>query len=148
MKLIPWHRAPLSRRADSLFSRLFEDPFGFTDQLPEEFRSPLVPAVNIAEDDKALTVSVELPGLEEKDISVQVMGNQLAISAERRFDEEKQEQEFHRVEHRYGSFSRTISLPTGLRADAVDAVYKKGILTVAIPKLEPTPTRKIQVKRG
>lgn len=150
MRLIPWTRDPLglTRRTDSLFNRLFDEPFAFTDQLPETFRSNLVPAVNIAEDEKALTVSAELPGLEEKDIDVQVMGNQLVISAERKFEEEKKEKEYHRVEHQYGSFSRTVSLPTGLKTDAVDAVYKNGILTVSIPKIEPTPTAKIKVKHG
>ena len=148
MRLIPWHRSALSRRADSLFNRFFEDPFNFTEQLPEVLQSAPVPAVNIAEDEKTLTVSAELPGLEEKDINVQIMGNQLVISAERKFEEEKKEKEFLRVEHQYGSFSRTITLPTGLRTDAVEAVYKKGILTVAIPKIEPTPAAKIEVKTG
>ena len=150
MKLIPWQRPALTRRTDSLFSKLFEDPFdfNFNDRLPETFRTNLVPAVNVAEDEKALTVSVELPGLEEKDIDVEVMGNQLVISGERKFEEEKKEKDFHRVEHQYGSFSRTVTLPTGLKTDAVDAVYKKGILTVSIPKVEPTPVAKIKVKTG
>ena len=150
MKLIPWQRPALTRRTDSLFNRLFEDAFDFNynDKLPETFRTNLVPAVNVAEDEKALTVSVELPGLEEKDIDVEVMGNQLVISGERKFEEEKKEKDFHRVEHQYGSFSRTVTLPTGLKTDAVDAVYKKGILTVSIPKVEPTPVAKIKVKTG
>jgi HSP20 family protein len=149
MRLVPWHRSPLSRRsAEPLFDRFFDDGFRFGDHLPEALQSASAPAVNIAENEKALTVSAELPGLEEKDIDVQVMGNQLVISAERKFEAEKKEKEFLRVEHQYGSFSRTITLPTGLRTDAVEAVYKKGILTVEIPKLEPTPTAKIEVKTG
>ena len=146
MKLIPWHRSALSR-TDSLFNRLFEAPF-FTERLPEAFHSTLAPAVNIAEDDNTLTISVELPGLEEKDIDVQILDDHLVIAAERKFEDEKKDKEFRRVEHHYGSFSRTIALPTGLKTDGVDAVYKKGILTVSIPKLEPTPAPKIEVKPG
>ena len=148
MRLVPWHRSALSRRTESLFNRFFEDPFNFTEQLPEVLQRASVPAVNIAENEKTFTVSAELPGLEEKDIDVKVLGNQLVISAERKFEEEKKEKEFLRVEHQYGSFSRTISLPTGLRTDAVEAVYRKGILTLAIPKIEPTPAAKIEVKPG
>ena len=150
MKLIPWQRSVLTQRTDSFFNRLFEHSFDFTfnDRLPETFRANLVPAVNIVEDDKALTVSVELPGLDEKDIDVEVVGNQLVISAERKFEEEKKDKEFHRMEHHYGTFSRTVTLPIGLQTDAVDAVYKNGILTVVMAKEEPTPVAKIEVKPG
>jgi HSP20 family protein len=135
------------RRPDSVaqaLEQIFESPFAHL--MPEVFYGDLSPAVNIAEDEKSVTVAVELPGLEEKDIQVQVLGNQLIVSAERRFDEEKKGKEFHRVEHQYGSFSRTIVMPSGLQTDKVEAVYKKGILTVSLPKLEPTPATKVKVR--
>ena len=148
MKLSPWprHHNRTDRSLARVFEKLFDRPYG--NELPEVFHGGLSPAANISEDEYAMTVALELPGLVEEDIEVQILGNQLVVTAERRFDAEKEDQEFHRVEHQYGSFSRTIALPTGLKTDEVDAVYKQGILTLSIPKVEPTPAQKIQVKRG
>ena len=152
MSLIPRKsRTPVRspQNLSSWMERFFEEPWvGFSEsrQLHEVFHGVTVPAVNISEDEKTFTVSCELPGLEEKDIDVQVMGNQLTISGERRFEDEKKEKEFHRVEHQYGSFSRTVTLPTALRFDQADAAYQNGILTIDFPKVEPTPSSKIEVK--
>ena len=146
MKLSLWPR-PHTHNNDALatlFDRVLSHPMG--DRLPEVFQGASVPAVNIAEDEHAITVEVALPGLAEKDIEVQVLGDQLVIAAERRFEDEKKDKEFHHVEHQYGSFSRTVALPTGLRTDEIGAVYKKGILSVTIPKLEPKPATKVHVK--
>jgi HSP20 family protein len=135
-----------TRNSDSLstlLENLIDAPFA--SHLPETFQTGLSPAVNIAENEKALTVALELPGLAEEDIDVQILGNQLVVTAERRFEEEKKDKEFHRVEHQYGSFSRSITLPNGLRTDAAEAKYDKGILTLEIPKVEPTPSKKIKV---
>jgi HSP20 family protein len=146
MKLSLWPR-PNARHGDALttlFDRVLSPPMA--DHLPEVFRNAAIPAANIAENEAAISVALELPGLAEKDIDVQVLGNQLVVTAERKFEEEKKDKEFHHVEHQYGSFSRTVSLPTGLRTDDIDAVYKRGILTVTIPKLEPKPATKVKVK--
>jgi HSP20 family protein len=150
MSLIPWRneRTP-SRRAStlaSLIDRFFEEPF--SDGFPELFRSVSMPPVNVAEDEKAFTVTAELPGMDPKDIHLEVMGNQLLISGERKFEEEKKEKDYHRIESRYGSFSRTIGLPSAVRPDAIDATYKNGMLSVTVPKVEPTPTTKVKVKSG
>lgn len=135
------------RRNDSLtsvFDRFFDHPF--VDRLPEVFQAGLTPAVNISENEKTYKVHVELPGLKEEDIDLQVLGNQLILSAERKFEEEKKGDEFHKIEHQYGSFSRTIPLPNGLKTDAVEAAYKRGILTMTFPKVEPTPATKIKIE--
>ena len=117
-------------------------------RLPEVFRTTTLPPVNVSESDKAFVVGVDLPGLEEKDIDVKLMGNQLMISAERKWEEEKKGKEFHRVESQFGRFSRTLTLPDNVRAGACEGVYKKGVLTITIPKVEPTPATKINVKGG
>ncbi len=143
---------PISRRRESqpvdTWNSLFDRFWGtspFSESLPELFRSGSTPPLNIAEDAKSWTVSLEMPGLEEEDIDVQVSGNNLIVRAERRFEEEKEEKDFHRVEHQYGSIQRTVSLPQDLRTDAVDAVYDKGILTLTVPKVEPHEPEKIAV---
>ena len=124
--------------------RFFEEPF---DNWPEAgARGDLVPALNVAEDAKAMTVTVELPGFDEKDILVNANKNLLTISGERKWEQEKKGKDWRRVESRYGSFTRTVSLPENLKTDQVDAVFSKGILTLTIPKVEPTPTTQVKIK--
>lgn len=153
MKLIPRREhgpiASFRSEIDDLFQRFLGDFDGGT-RLPAAFRQDLVPAVDVAETEKAFTFSFELPGLAEKDIQIQLVGNQLVVSAERKWEEEKQGKEFHRVESQFGRFQRSIALPPNARAqaDAIQATYKRGILEVSIPKIEPTPSTKIPVKAG
>jgi HSP20 family protein len=117
-------------------------------RLPEVFRSTSLPPLNVSETDKAFVVAIDLPGLEEKDMDVKLMGNQLTICAERRWEEEKKGKEFHRVESQFGRFERSVTLPENIRNASCEAVYKKGVLTVTVPKVEPTPATKISVKTG
>lgn len=151
MNLIPWRKqdevATFRSEFDRLFDRFFESEF--TSNLPATFRGT-IPPVNVAETEKNWTLAFELPGLNEKDIQVQILGNQLVVSGERKWEDEKKGKEYHRVESQYGSFQRSIELPENAKrdADALTAVYKKGILEVMIPKVEPTPAAKIPVKAG
>ena len=151
MNLIPTRERnglPLFRsELDNLFNRYGENDWADAN-LPAVFRRTSVPPINVAETDKNFSVSMELPGLNEKDIQVQVMGQQLVISGERKWEEEKKNKEFHRVESQYGSFQRAVALPENLRLDpaSISATYKKGILDVTFPKVEPTPAAKIPVK--
>ncbi len=82
----------------------------------------------------------------EEDIQLQVLGDQLMVSGERKWEEESREKDFHQVESQYGSFSRAIALPVGLRMDSIEAVYKKGVLKIAVKKVEPTPSRRVQIQ--
>ena len=129
----------------------------FFDEMFEDMVAPLVatatagrtglPAMNVAETPDAFRLAFEFPGVEEKDIHVQVDGSQLVVTAERRFESEKSEgTEFHRVEHRYGSFARSVTLPKDVRTDAIAATVKNGVLSVVLPKAEPSRARKIDVK--
>jgi len=118
---------------------------------PEVFRGELVPPMDVAETEKDLCVTLELPGLDEKDITVELMGNQLRVFGERKWEQdEKKKKDYHRVERRYGSFERVLALPDGLRLDreSISAVFKKGVLEIHVPKVEPTPSAKITVKPG
>ena len=136
---------PASRRGDALagwLDQFFAQPAERTEVLPSDF----LPALNVAEDHKALTITVELPGFDEKDVQVNVTGNLLTISGERKWEEAKKGKEWHRVESRYGSFTRTLTLPQNLKNDQVEAVFSKGVLTLTLPKVEPTPTTKVKIK--
>jgi len=152
MNIIPWRDrtavSTLRSELDNLFNRM---PFGDGEsRLPEVFGRRVMPAVNISETEKSWSVSVELPGLNEKDIQVQIMGQQLVISGERKWEEEKKGKEFRSVESQYGAFERSIPLPENLRLEpeSIQATYKRGMLEVTLPKLEPTPAAKIPVKAG
>jgi HSP20 family protein len=132
------------------FFKDFNVPFnnGSRNRLPAVFQTRSVPPLNVSESEQHYTVSVELPGMDAKDINIEVMGNQLTISGERKWEEEKKGKEFLRVESQYGNFSRTLMLPENLRSDreAIEATFQKGILEIKIPKVEPTPVAKIAIK--
>ena len=106
----------------------------------------MVPSLDLVESDGNVEVRVDIPGMEAKDIDIQVNGNLLTISGERKEEREEKGKTFHRVERRVGSFSRTVTLPSPVKQDAVDAQYKNGILTVKLPKTEEAKSKKITVK--
>lgn len=142
------HTQTLTRRRPvrSFLDEMFEDMFAPLVGATGSARGS-VPAMNVAETSDAFRLAFELPGVDEKDINVQVDGGQLVVSAERRFETEKTEgAEYHRVEHRYGSFARSLALPKDVRADAITASFRNGVLTVVVPKSEPSRARKIEIK--
>lgn len=158
MKLTPWRRTDVSfptfptQNLATWIQRFFDDDgwltSPLTSKLPETFTRGNVPPVNVAETEKEMTVTVELPGLKEEDINVTFQNNQLTIRAERKFEEEKKDKQYHCMESQYGTLQRTLALPENLKHDAIDARYKNGILTLTIPKVEPTPVTKVKVKAG
>ena len=106
----------------------------------------ILPSLDLAETAASVEVRMDIPGMEAKDIDIQVNGNLLTISGERKEEHEEKGKTFHRVERRVGSFSRTVTLPCPVREEAVDAQYKSGILTVKLPKTEEAKAKKITVK--
>lgn len=148
-----WRRlSPLTplmqpRRDDvAALQRFFDEPF--EGWLETGARGDFVPALNVAEDQKAMTVTVELPGFDDKDIHVNATRNLLTITGERKWEEEKKGKEWRRVESQYGAFTRTLTLPENLKTEQIDAVFSKGLLTITIPKVEPTPTTQVKIKAG
>ncbi len=106
----------------------------------------LTPTLDLAETDSAVEVRMDVPGMEAKDIDIQVNGNLLTVSGERKEEHEEKGKTFHRIERRSGSFSRSVTLPCPINEAAVDAQYKNGILTIKLPKTEEAKSRKIAVK--
>jgi HSP20 family protein len=94
------------------------------------------PRVDVAETDKAIEVSAELPGIEEKDIEVSLSGDLLTIKGEKKAEKEERLLNYHISERAYGAFNRSIPLPAGIDADAVTAAFKNGVLTITIPKTQ------------
>jgi HSP20 family protein len=104
-----------------------------------------VPAVDIYEDEHAITLKVEVPGIEEKDIDVLLENQTLTLRGERKFEKEEKEENFHRIERRYGSFTRSFTLPNTVDSENVKAEYANGVLSVRLPKRAEAKPRQIKV---
>ncbi len=104
------------------------------------------PSVNVAETQTDYEVSVELPGMKPEDFHVELEGNELRISGEKKEDVEEKGKTYHRVERTRGEFLRVIPLNTAVKADQITAEYKNGVLNVKVPKAEEAKPRKIEIK--
>ena len=125
------------------FNRLFNE--SFRNHSEESAVTSWAPAVDIYETPNELVVKADLPDVNEKNIDVHVENNLLTIRGERKFEKSVAEENFLRVERTYGSFSRSFSLPNTVKAEAIAAEYKNGVLTVTLPKREETKPRQVKV---
>lgn len=112
----------------------------------ELLSSSFTPKLDLSETDNAYEVRMDVPGMQAKDIDVQVHGNVVTLSGSRKEEKTEKGRTFHRVERRSGSFSRTLSLPCDIKEDEVAAEYTGGVLTVVLPKCEKERARRIAVK--
>ena len=103
-----------------------------------------VPPVDVYEDEQNLVLKLEIPGLNDEDINVSVENNTLTVQGERKFEKEEKEENFHRIERRYGSFVRTFKLPNTVDAEKVEASYEKGILKITMAKRAEAKPRQIK----
>jgi HSP20 family protein len=106
------------------------------------------PALDISERKDAYLVTVELPGLKSEDLDITMEDGLLTIKGERQFTSESSEQQFHRVERRYGAFRRSITLPAQVQADHIEATFDNGVLQIVVPKAEEAKPKRIQVRPG
>jgi len=135
-------------------NQLFNDAFtGFA--APSTFRGDFddarLPRIDVREADLAVEIEAELPGVEEKDLDVQVNDNLLTIKGEKKFERsDEKEGEFRVMERSYGSFARSMTLPFSVDPEAVEATFRNGVLKLTLPKPAEarSETRKIAVKRG
>ncbi|MBV9994555.1 MAG: Hsp20/alpha crystallin family protein [Caulobacteraceae bacterium] len=104
------------------------------------------PKIDVGESDGEIEITAELPGLEEKDISISVSDNLLTVSGEKRTESERKDKAYSISERSYGAFSRTIALPPGVDPAAVKATVSKGVLKVVVPKPASAKAAKIEVK--
>ena len=106
------------------------------------------PALDISERKDAYLVTVELPGVEPDDLQITLEDGLLTIQGERHFAHDSSEQQFHRVERRYGAFRRSITLPAQVQAEQIEASFDNGVLQVVVPKMEEAKPKRIQVRPG
>jgi HSP20 family protein len=157
MSLIPWRgkreneRGELSPMValrgemDRLFDAFVREPFGAIDW-PNWAGGKWSPAVDVAEDEKEVTIRAELPGIDPKDLDVSVVGNEVVLSGEKKESSETKEKGVYHSETRYGAFRRTIPLPEGVDTEHVDAQYAHGVLTLRLAKTAPAAAKRIEVK--
>jgi HSP20 family protein len=126
-------------------NRLFHD--NFEREEPLEATS-FAPAVDIYEDEHTVTLKVEVPGIDEKDIDVRIENNLLTVHGERKIETEEKQENYRRVERQYGSFTRTFTLPSTVDAEKVAADYDKGVLKIALPKKAEAKPKQIKVNIG
>jgi len=105
-----------------------------------------VPSVDVRETDEALIVQAELPGIEKKDVRLEVRDGILTLSGERRYEKHVKEENIHRIERAYGKFSRSFSLPTNVDSEHVNATMKDGVLEVRLAKRESAKPKSIDIR--
>src|SRR6202034_3314325 len=115
-------------------NRLFRDSYNAEGQDQSLTTSAFAPAVDVYEDEHNITLKIEVPGIDEKDIDVQVEKDTLTVHGERKFEKEEKEENYRRVERQYGSFTRTFTLPTTVYHENIQADYDKGVLKVKLAK--------------
>jgi HSP20 family protein len=133
-----------------MFDDFFRDPFA-----PLTFREPglggeFTPRVDVVESDKDFKVTAELPGMEPKDIQINLEKDTLTLSGEKKSEHEEKQKGYHRIERSYGTFQRVIPLTTEIDEEKVDAQFKNGVLTITLPKTPAAvkTAKKIEVKAG
>jgi HSP20 family protein len=107
-----------------------------------------VPAVDVYEDEKKIVLKLEVPGIAEKDLDVSVENHTLTVKGERKFAAEEKEENFHRIERRYGSFYRAFTLPQTVDTESIDAKYENGVLKIELKKKPEAQPKQIKVNVG
>ena|SRR5436190_24346411 len=131
---------PFSNEVNRLFNTLFD--------AGEVGDRRWVPATDLLEKDDHFVLRADLPGLSEDDVSIEVQDNTLTVSGERKAEHEEKQRGWYRVERSFGRFSRSLTLPEGVNADAITADFDRGVLEVRIPKPEERKPRRVEIKAG
>ena len=125
------------------FGRFFDDVLG---RRGEDSERVLAPALDVTEDEHFVTVNVELAGLKKEDVRIQFENGVLTITGEKKFEKESKDKAWHRMERRYGSIYRAITLPSGVTTDNAEATFQDGVLTIKLAKREDMKPKTLKIK--
>ena len=146
MEIIPWRPfggelSSLRQEMDRLWDR-------FVGELPlaRRISGEWSPTVDVSEAKDNFIIEAELPGIDEKDVSVTISGDVLTIKGEKKKEEEEKDEHHYRAERYYGSFQRSFQLPNSVKADKIEADFEKGILKVTLPKVEEAKKKEVKIK--
>lgn len=139
--------SPMQHRTDRI-NRLFRELY--SSEGPEEALSTagFAPPVDVYEDEHTITLKLEIPGIDEKDIEVRIEGHTLFVQGERNIEKDEKEENFRRIERQFGSFTRSFTLPSTLDPNQVNAHYDKGVLKISLAKKAEARPRPIKVHIG
>lgn len=141
--LIRWEPAREMMSLRDAMDRLFDDAF----TRPLSLRGGWsVPAIDMYQTDDEVVVKAALPGIKAEEVQINITGDVLTLKGEVRHEEEKKEKAWHIREQRFGSFERSVALPTAVVADKAKAEFENGILTITLPKADEVKPRTISVK--
>jgi HSP20 family protein len=134
----------LQDRVNQLFNQTFGgfENFGFEQPLTSE---TFLPPVDIVEDDHNITMQAEIPGVKQEDLNITLESNVLTITGERKFKHEEKKENVHRMERRYGKFTRSFTLPASVDAEHVNATFENGLLNITLPKREEFKAKQITI---
>jgi HSP20 family protein len=129
-------------------NRLFRE--SFSPESPEEALTTtnFAPPVDIYEDEHTITLKMEVPGIDEKDIDVRIEGNTLAVHGERKLEKDEKQENYRRIERQYGSFTRSFTLPSSVDPNEVSAHYDKGVLMIDLAKRAEAKPKQIKINVG
>ncbi len=148
MALIRWEPvrelSSIQNEMNRLFNTFFDTPSPSNGASVRRW----IPAMDLVETTDEFVLRADLPGVSENDVNIELEDNVLTISGERRSEHEERKEGYYRVERAHGSFSRSLTLPEGVNAEAVTASFDKGVLEVRIPKPEERKPRKVAISVG
>lgn len=146
MNLVKWDPFNDMRSLQNRLNRFFGQDFSPRTWLDEELSmANWKPAVDIYDNDNSIVIKAELPGVESKDVEVELKDRVLTLKGERSEEKEVKEESYHRKERVFGKFQRSFTLPAEVDADKIKAEYKDGVLNIEIPKPEEIKPKKITV---
>lgn len=129
-------------------NRLFTDQFAGIGSEDSLTAGSFMPPVDVYEDEHSIQLRMEVPGIEEKDIDIRMENNVLTVRGERKFEKDEKEENFHRIERRYGQFTRSFTLPSTVNPEDVNADYTNGILKIKLAKRAEAKPKQIKVNIG
>jgi HSP20 family protein len=146
-----WPLYSLQRAMNHIFQDFFSDGESFySPAIFSEELSKFTPRVDLSETDKEYTVKAELPGINQNDIDISISRDMLTLRGEKKQEKEENVKGYHRMERSYGSFCRTIALPTEIETDKAEATFKNGVLNIKLPKTKEAQqeSKKLTIKAG
>lgn len=143
--LIRWEPAREMMTLREAMDRLFDDAF----TSPLSMRSGWsmgTPAVDMYQTDNEVVVKASIPGIKAEEVQINITGDMLTLKGEVKHEEERKDRAWHIREQRFGSFERSVALPTTVKTDKAEAVFENGILTITLPKADEVKPRTINIK--
>jgi len=142
-------RSEMNRVFDNFFGDSFFAPFGRGMAMPSiSGGSFMAPSVDVKETDKAVVLTAELPGLDEKDVELVLKDGRLTLKGEKKYEKDQEDENVHLMERRYGSFQRSFQVPDTVDVNKIDARFEKGVLTVTMPRKPSAAKAEKKIKIG